>query len=39
VYSLDVGRLVFDYDGNILFGAGSHSFFNMSVPICELLSG
>jgi len=39
VYSLDVGRLVFDYDGNILFEAGSHSFFNESAPICELLAG
>lgn len=39
VYSLDVGRLVFDYDGNILFEAGSHSFFNVSAPICELLAG
>ena len=37
VYSLDVGRLVFDYDGNILFEAGSHEFFNQNVPICELL--
>jgi hypothetical protein len=39
VYSLDVGRLVFDYDGNILFEAGSHQFFNQNVPICELLAG
>ena len=39
VYSLDVGRLVFDYDGNILFDAGSHSFFNESVDICGLLAG
>jgi hypothetical protein len=37
VYSLDVGRLVFDYDNNILFDAGRHSFFNQNVPICELL--
>jgi hypothetical protein len=39
VYSLDVGRLVFDYDGNILFEAGSHSFFNQNVDICALLAG
>ena len=37
VYSLDVGRLVFDYDGNVLFDAGSHEFFNRDVPICALL--
>jgi hypothetical protein len=39
VYSLDVGRLVFDYDGNVLFDAGSHQFFNEGVPICDLLAG
>jgi hypothetical protein len=37
VSSLDVGRLVFDYDGNILFDAGSHAFFNENVDICGLL--
>ena len=30
---------VFDYDGNILFEAGSHDFFNQVVAICELLAG
>ncbi|MEP6639621.1 MAG: hypothetical protein ABJC39_09765, partial [Chloroflexota bacterium] len=39
VYSLDVGRLVFDYNGNILFEAGSHSFFNQNIDICGLLAG
>ena len=39
VYSLDVGRLVFDYEGNILFDAGSHDFFNQGVDICGLLAG
>jgi hypothetical protein len=39
VYALDVGRLVFDYDGNILFDAGSHEFFNQGVDICALLAG
>ena len=39
IYSLDVGRLVFDYDGNILFDAGSHEFFNEGVDICALLAG
>ena len=39
VSSLDVGRLVFDYDGNILFDAGSHEFFNQDVDICGLLAG
>jgi hypothetical protein len=39
IYSLDVGRLVFDYDGNILFDAGSHRFFNENVDICGLLAG
>jgi hypothetical protein len=39
IYSLDVGRLVFDYEGNILFDAGSHEFFNQGVDICALLAG
>ena len=39
VVSLDVGRLVFDDEGNILFEAGSHQFFNQSVDICGLLAG
>jgi hypothetical protein len=39
VYSLDVGRLVFDYDGNVLFDAGSHQFFNENLDICALLAG
>jgi hypothetical protein len=38
VSSLDVGRLVFDYDGNILFDAGRHDFFNQDVDICGLLA-
>jgi hypothetical protein len=39
VVSLDVGRIVFDYDGNILFEAGRHDFFNQIVDICGLLAG
>jgi hypothetical protein len=39
IYALDVGRLVFDYEGNILFDAGSHEFFNQGVDICALLAG
>jgi hypothetical protein len=39
VVSLDVGRIVFDYDGNILFDAGTHDFFNQVVDICGLLAG
>ena len=39
IYSLDVGRLAFDYDGNVLFDAGSHEFFNQPVDICGLLAG
>jgi hypothetical protein len=38
VYSLDVGRLVFDYEGNITFDAGSHESFNVGVDICALLA-
>jgi hypothetical protein len=38
VYSLDRGRIVFDYDGNILFEAGSHEFFNQGIDICALLA-
>jgi len=39
VYSLDVGRLVFDENLNILFEAGSHQFFNEFVDVCGLLAG
>jgi hypothetical protein len=39
VVSLDVGRLVFDEEGNIVFDAGSHQFFNQDVDICGLLAG
>jgi hypothetical protein len=38
VRSLDVGRLVFDEEGNILFDAGSHLFFGVPVDICGLLA-
>jgi hypothetical protein len=38
VRSLDVGRLVVDEEGNILFDAGSHLFFGVSVDICGLLA-
>ena len=32
VYSLDVGRIVFDYDGNILFEAGTHELLQPERP-------
>lgn len=38
VVSLDVGRLIVDEDGNVLFDAGSHHFFNQAVDICGLLA-
>jgi hypothetical protein len=39
IFSLDVGRLVFDAEGNVVFDAGSHLFFNNEVDICGLLAG
>jgi hypothetical protein len=39
VFSLDVGRLIFDEEGNVVFDAGSHQFFNEAVDICGLLAG
>ena len=39
VVSLDVGRLVVDEEGNVVFDAGSHQFFGEGPDICELLAG
>ena len=39
IVSLDVGRLVVTYDGQIVFDAGSHPTFGEGTDICGLLAG
>jgi hypothetical protein len=39
VVSLDVGRLVVDEEGNVVFDAGSHQLFGEGADICGLLAG
>jgi hypothetical protein len=39
IVSLDVGRLVVTYDGQIVFDAGSHETFGENTDICALLAG